>query len=163
MNQIKCDECKVLKLVWKGKKAIKNNSVDVVVNDVKVGTYSYSSNFDVEIPITCNEMNIVLLVSGRKLCAFKLSLDLTKSYVCDIVMGSWGIWGYELKSETGLLLKSDRLSLWKSVLFALIPIIGLIYFIAKIEEYPSKAKSALMATFYGLMVSIVLYCVKIYG
>ena len=151
---------KVLKLVWKGKTAIKEFPMEIIVNGKLIGTYSYNSGFEVNIPINSENIEIALRMSGRNYYTFKLSLDTNRSYICNLVMGAFGVMGYELKTDYGLLIKEDKLGWGMIILVALIPIIGIINFFVNKNEYPAKAKTALTVAIMGFCINIFLYFVR---
>lgn len=146
---------KVLKLVWKGKSAIKEYPMEIIVNGKLIGAYSYNSGFEVNIPINSESMEIVLRMSGRNYYTFNLTLNTDRSYICNLVMDAFSVMGYELKTDNGLLIKEDKLGWGMRILSFLIPIIGIVIFFVNKNEYPAKSKSALMTAFISIAVSIV--------
>lgn len=152
---------KVLKLVWKGKTAIKEFPMEIIVNGKFIGTYSYNSGFEVNIPINSRSMEIVLRMSGRNYYTFNLTLDTDRSYICNLVMGALGAaMGYELKTDYGILLKEDKLGWGMIILIFLIPIIGIINFFVNKNEYPAKAKTALTVGIMSFCINLFLYLTR---
>lgn len=151
---------KVLKLVWKGKTAIKEFPIEITVNGKLIGTYSYNSGFEVNIPINSKSMEIVLRMSGRNYYTFNLTLDTDRSYICNLVMGAFGVMGYELKTDYGLLLKEDKLGWGMIILIFLIPIIGIINFFVNKNEYPAKAKTALAVGIMAFCINLFMYFIR---
>ena len=150
---------KVLKLVWEGKTAIKEFPMEIIVNGKSLGTYSYNSGFEVNIPINSENIEIALRMSGRNYYTFKLSLDAKRDHICNLVMGAFGVMGYELKTDYGLLIKEDKLGWGMIILTFLIPIIGIIYFFINKNEYPAKAKTALGVGVMAFIINIIMYIV----
>ena len=146
---------KVLKLVWKGKSAIREINMAVKVNGKLLGNYSYNSGFEVNIPITSPIMEINFYMDGMN-NVIKLTLNPNENYtcVCTYSSNNFGI-SYELYNENGSLMKVDKLGIGMWALCFLIPIVGLIYYFVKKDEYPAKAKGALWSALLGFVINII--------
>ena len=137
------NSCKLIKLVWEGKYAITQIPVEVKVNGELKGTYSYNAGFVVYIPITAHVMEVTLNAQGIN-STFKLQVNPNENYTCNLSLGTWGGFSCELYNESEDLVQEEKLGCVMEILIFGLPLIGIIYYFVKRNEYPSKAKSALI-------------------
>ena len=143
----------ILKLVWKGKYAVTKTSMEVVVNGKSLGLYSYNDGFELDIPIQSSFMDIALRCNGMTF-HIKLPIESQEKYTCKLYYSAFSYFYYELYNSTGHLMKKDKLGIGMWILCFLIPLVGFIYFFVKKNEYPSKAKSALLISIVGFIIAI---------
>lgn len=143
----------ILKLVWKGKYAVTKTSMEVVVNGKSLGLYSYNDGFELDIPIQSSFMDIALRCNGMTF-HIKLPIESQENYTCKLYYSAFSYFYYELYNSTGHLMKKDKLGIGMWILCFLIPLVGFIYFFVKKNEYPSKAKSALLISIVGFIIAI---------
>ena len=153
MNNQPCASSSVLKLNWEGKYAMVKTSIEVIVNGQSLGEYSYNDGFEIEIPIQSTIMDITLRCNSMKFHV-KLSLAPQENYTCKLYYSSISFFYYELYNSAGSLIKKDKLGIGMYILCFLIPLVGFIYYFVKKNEYPGKAKAALLPSFIGLCISI---------
>lgn len=159
MNNQPCASSSVLKLNWGGKYAMVKTSIEVFVNGESLGVYSYNDGFEIEIPIQSTIMNITLRCQSMKFHV-RLSLAAQENYTCKLYFSSTPFFYYELYNSTGHLLKKDKLNFWMETLCVFIPLVGFIYYFVKKEEYPAKAKVALLSSFIGVCANILIMILK---
>ena len=143
----------ILKLVWKGKYAVTKTSMEVVVNGKSLGLYSYNDGFELDIPIQSSFMDIALRCNGMTF-HIKLPIESQENYTCKLYYSAFSYFYYELYNSAGHLMKKDKLSIGMWILCFLIPLVGFIYYFVKKNEYPSKAKSALLISIVGFIIAI---------
>ena len=145
----------VIKLVWEGKHAVTEIPMEVKVNGKLIGTYSYNSGFEVDIPITANVMELTLNAQGIN-STFKLQVKPNENYTCNISLGTMGVFNCELYNEYQDLVQEEKLGCVMSFFIFVLPIIGIIYYFVKRKDYPSKAKSALIWAILAWVVWIII-------
>ena len=139
-----------LRIVRVGSTPIVSVTLEVRANGQTVGIYPFNVGFDMEVPVSSN-MELLVKCQGMSV-PMRLTLDTNESYTCKISYST--SFSYELYGSSGVLLKKDKLGIGMWSLSLLIPLVGIIYYFVKKEEYPAKAKSALMAGLSGFAIGI---------
>ena len=140
-----------LKIVREGSTPLASVTLEVWVNGQITGTYPFEVGFEkimkvggpVELRVRC----------GGITTPIKLNLNPGENYTCKISYST--SFYYELYNESGALLKEDKLGIGMWILSFIIPLVGIIYFFVKRQEYPVKAKNALIAGIIGFIVAFV--------
>lgn len=140
-----------IRVIRVGKTPLTSVTLEVNVNGQTVATYPFEVGFDKE--ITAHE-NMELTVKCQGVTTpIKLELNTQEKYTCRVYYST--SFYYELYSDSGVLLKKDKLGIGMWILCFLIPLVGIIYFFVRKTDYPAQAKSALIAGVCGFLVSFV--------
>ena len=145
-----------LRIVRVGSTPIVSVTLEVKADGQTIGIYPFNVGFDMEIPVSSN-MELLVKCQGMS-TPMVLTLDPNENYTCKISYST--SFSYELYGSNGVLLKKDKLGIGMWILSFLIPLVGIIYYFVKKDEYPAKSKSALMAALIGFAVSI--FAVRLY-
>src|SRR5574344_36880 len=73
----------VITVIWRGIYSVINISVEITVNGTSIGTFSFNNGYEVHIPITSPQMNIMIEHSGMK-SKIDLSVNVSDNYVLDL-------------------------------------------------------------------------------
>lgn len=141
---------------WDGKWALIDYKIQILVNGIKQGEYSFKDGFEVVVPISSPEM-----VVGTKLSFHKtkkvLSLNPQENYSYNLVYNTVsGSFGFVLCDNDGNEIEKDKLHWGYFLLCFFIPIVGFIYALSIRKKKPATSNQALMVSLLGFVVSLIL-------
>lgn len=141
---------------WDGKWALIDYKVQILVNGIKQGEYSFKDGFEVVVPISSPEMLVETKVSFHKTKKV-LSLNPQENYSYNLVYNTVsGSFGFVLCDNDGNELETDKLHWGYFLLCFLIPIVGFIYALSIRKKKPATSNQALMVSLLGFVVSLIL-------
>lgn len=141
---------------WDGKWALIDYKVQILVNGIKQGEYSFKDGFEVVVPISSPEMVVETKLSFHKTKKV-LSLDPQENYSYNLVYNTVsGSFGFVLCDNDGNEIETDKLHWGYFLLCFLIPIVGFIYALSIRKKKPATSNQALMVSLFGFVVSLVL-------
>lgn len=139
-----------LHIEWEGAWALIDAKVEVFVNKQRVGTYSFTKGFSVDVPIEEEKMEVKVKCSIRTVThTFELNpnrnynLNLTYSRIS-------GGFGFELEDDERNV-ESDSLNSWLALLFFFIPIVGFVYAVCVMRDKPAVFSNAIIVSVCGLL------------
>lgn len=145
----------ILHLEWEGGKwAIYDVSVPLFINGQLIGKYSFKEGFEVNVPITLENMEIVVKCGFR---TFKHSFTVVpnQDYTCTLIYSKiTGGFGFKMEDENGNV-ESAHLSAFMGILIFLFPIIGILYAIRVKEDSPSVYQTAMITAVCGFLGGLV--------
>lgn len=141
---------------WDGKWALIDYKVQILVNGIKQGEYSFKDGFEVVVPISSPEMLVETKMSFHKTKKV-LSLNPQENYSYNLVYNTVsGSFGFVLCDNDGNELETDKLHWGYFLLCFLIPIVGFIYALSIRKKKPATSNQALMVSLLGFVVSLIL-------
>ncbi len=141
---------------WDGKWALIDYKVQIWVNGIKQGEYSFKDGFEVVVPIYSPEMVVETKLSFHKTKKV-LSLNPQKNYSYNLIYNTVsGSFGLVLCDNDGNELETDKLHWGYFWLYILIPIVGFIYAFSIRKKKPATSYQALMVSLLGFAVSLIL-------
>ena len=141
---------------WDGKWALIDYKVQILVNGIRQGEYSFKDGFEVVVPISSPEMLVETKMSFHKTKKV-LSLNPQENYSYNLVYNTVsGSFGFVLCDNDGNELETDKLHWGYFLLCFLIPIVGFIYALSIRKKKPATSNQALMVSLLGFVVSLIL-------
>lgn len=141
---------------WDGKWALIDYKVQILVNGIMQGEYSFKDGFEVVVPISSPEMLVETKMSFHKTKKV-LSLNPQENYSYNLVYNTVsGSFGFVLCDNDGNELETDKLHWGYFLLCFLIPIVGFIYALSIRKKKPATSNQALMVSLLGFVVSLIL-------
>lgn len=105
-------------------------------------------------------IGIISIIAFRKKKSV-LTLNPSENYSYNLIYNTFsGSFNSALCDNEGTILETDKEPWWYYVFFFLIPIIGFIYSISMYKKKPAAAKDALILSFIGFIIAIILNIVK---
>jgi hypothetical protein len=145
---------------WDGRWSLWDAKMHVFVNGEEQGTFSFNRGFEIAVPITIPTMTILTKMAFRKKESV-LTLTPSENYSYNLIYNTFsGSFNSALCDNEGTILETDKEPWWYYVFFFLIPIIGFIYSISMYKKKPAAAKDALILSFIGFIIAIILNIVK---
>ena len=141
---------------WEGKWSIIDYKVQIWVNGIKQGDYSFKDGFEVIVPISSPEMVVETKLSFHKTKEV-LTLNPQENYSYNLAYNTVsGSFGFILCDNDGNELETDKLHWGYFLLCFLIPIVGFIYALSIKKKKPATSNQALMVSLLGFVVSLIL-------
>ena len=141
---------------WNGRWALIDYKVQIWVNGIKQGEYSFKDGFEVVVPISSPEMVVETKLSFHKTKKV-LSLNPQENYSYNLVYNIFiGSFGFVLCDNDGNELETDKLHWGYFILFFLVPLVGFIYALSVRKKKPATSKQAFMISLLSVAVSLIL-------
>lgn len=141
---------------WDGKWALIDYKIQILVNGIKQGEYSFKDGFEVVVPISSPEMVVETKLSFHKTKKV-LSLNPQENYSYNLVYNTVsGSFGFVLCDNDGNEIEKDKLHWGYFLLCFFIPIVGFIYALSIRKKKPATSNQALMVSLLGFVVSLIL-------
>jgi hypothetical protein len=155
IQQFHASDSGCLVIRWDGKWALIDNKVQIFVNGIKQGEYSFKDGFEVVVPISSPEMVVETKLSFHKTKKV-LFLNPQENYSYNIVYNTLsGSFGFVLCDNDGNELETDKLHWGYSLLCFLIPIVGIIYAICVWKKKPATSYTAICVSILGVIISLI--------